>query len=99
MTIQRFVDDHFPGFVECLLVDADGCMHLFVEKAPVVSAANLSFDSGMPQPGHIACLVEAEWMDDLGRKLVRVSTEEPWDIESVGGKTSFTVLIEQVLRG
>jgi hypothetical protein len=43
-----------------------------------VSVANLSFDSAMPPPGHIAYLIEDEWMDELGRKLVRVSTEQPW---------------------
>lgn len=97
VTIQRFVDDHFPGFVECVLVDADGCSHLFVEKAPVVSAANLLIDSAMPQPGHVACVVEDEWKDELGRQLLRVSTEAPWDIESMEGKKSFIVLSEQVM--
>lgn len=24
VTIQRFVDDHFPGFVECIFTDSDG---------------------------------------------------------------------------
>lgn len=99
VTIQRFVDEHFPGFVECSLVDADGCEHRFIEKEPVVSAANLSSDSTLPQAGQIACVVEDEWMDDLGRKLVRVATDEPWGVESAEGETSFTVLREQVLRG
>jgi hypothetical protein len=60
VTIQRFVDDHFPGFVECVLVDSDDFKHQFVEKAPVVSSANLSLDSIFPQPGYIACVVQKE---------------------------------------
>jgi hypothetical protein len=98
VTIQRFIDDHFPGFVECSLVDSDGCEHQFVEKEPVVSAANLSFDSAFPQPGHIACVVHDEWMDEQGRKLVRVCTAKPWEVESVVGETNFTVLREQIVR-
>ncbi|MCE3606629.1 hypothetical protein LXA47_23950 [Massilia sp. P8910] len=60
MTIERFVDDDFPGLVEGVLVDSDECTHRFVEKAPVVGTANLSFDSAFPQPGYIACVVEEE---------------------------------------
>lgn len=35
--ITRFVDDSFPGFVECTFVDALGETHVFIEKVPVVS--------------------------------------------------------------
>jgi len=99
VTIQRFVDDSFPGFVECLLVDADGHEHHFVEKVPVVGAPELSFDSVFPQPGHIACVVQDEWIDERGRGLVRVDTQEPWRIESTAGATCFTVLLDQMARG
>lgn len=51
VTIVPFVDDHFPGFVECVLVDADGRRHEFIEKGPVVSAAKLQAGSVYPQPG------------------------------------------------
>jgi hypothetical protein len=30
ISVLRYVDDNFPGFVECLLVDADGREHHFV---------------------------------------------------------------------
>jgi hypothetical protein len=99
VTVQRLVDEHFPGFVECALVDSAGCEHQFVEKAPVVSTANLSLDSVFPQPGRIACVAQDEWIDELGRKLIRVDTVEPWNIASVAGETNFTVLREQVVRG
>jgi hypothetical protein len=54
--IESFVDDHQPGFVQCLLVDAHGHKHQFVEKVPVVSSNNLFADSNYPQPGgHRLC--------------------------------------------
>lgn len=97
--IRRFVDEHFPGFVESVFADAEGCEHQFIEKTPVVSTANLSSDSVMPERGYIACVVQDEWVDERGRQLVRVDTDEPWGVQSVAGKTTFVVLREQVVRG
>jgi hypothetical protein len=99
LEIRRFIDDAFPGFVECLLVDAEGCAHGFVEKAPVVSSATLSRESVFPQAAHIACVVQEEWTDERGRKLVRVATVEPWGMKSLEGKISFTLFREQLKRG
>ena len=98
VTIERFVDDNFPGWVECSLVDSDGCMHQFIEKAPVLSAEHLVPDSAFPRLGHIACLVKDEWIDELGRQLVRVGTVEPWGVESTAGEVSFTVLRDQIVQ-
>lgn len=97
VTIQRFVDDHFPGFVECVLSDSSGCKHQFVEKAPVVTSANLSLDSIFPQSGYIACVVQERWIDERGRELARVCTVEPWGVESIAGKSNFIVLREQIV--
>jgi hypothetical protein len=94
--IERFVDEHFPGFVECVLIDADGVRHEFVEKVPVVSKVGPMSDSHYPSPGYIGCIIEEEWVDELGRGLVRVSTIKPWSIESVTGATAFTVFNKQV---
>ena len=96
--IERFVDDHQPGFVECVLIDADGRRHEFIEKGPVVSAENLWLDSIYPQQGYVGCIIEDEWLDELGRRLARVNTGEPWSIESVAGETRFTVLDQQIVR-
>jgi len=98
VTIERFVDDEFPGFVECVLIDSDDCSHRFIEKAPVVSTAILSLASAFPQPGCIACVVEDEWTDERGRQLIRVNTINPWGIESTTGDTTFTVLHDQIGR-
>ncbi len=96
--VERFIDDHFPGFVECVLIDADGLRHEFIENAPVVSTADLSFNSIYPQPGYLGCTIESEWIDEFGRRLTRVSTEKPWSIESVAGEMIFTVFEQQIVR-
>lgn len=97
--IERVVDDHFPIWVACVLTDADGVRHEFVEKGPVVSTGELMSESHYPHLGHIGCVIEEEWVDKLGRSLVRVSTEKPWSIESVAGETRFTVLKERIFTG
>ena len=98
VTIERFVDDHFPGWVECSLVDSDDRRLQFIEKAPVVSAANLLPDGAFPHTGYIACLVQEEWIDERGRQLVRVDTAKPRGIESTAGEASFTVLRDQIVQ-
>lgn len=97
--IERLVDEHFPGFVGCVLIDADGLRHEFVEKVPVVSTIDLRPDSVYPQPGHIGCVIEEKWVDELGQCRVRVSTKLPWSVESVAGATTFTVFEKQISHG
>lgn len=96
--IERFVDEHQPGFVECRLVDADGRSHQFIEKLPIVTSANLWSDSSYPQAGTIACEIESESIDAAGRRLVQVSTERPWSVESTEGISRFLVLSSQVVQ-
>ena len=90
--ISRFVDDHFPGFVECALIDAEGVRHLFVEKAPIVSEEALVLASEYPRPGGIPCEIQREWQDLQSRLLVQVTTEHPCGVESVSGLSRFIVL-------
>lgn len=94
--IARFVDDHQPGFVECVLIDAAGTKHTFIEKGPVVSAANLTATSVYPQSGSIACEVQDEWQSTEGTSLARISTEQPWGVESQNGHTVFVVAKSQL---
>jgi hypothetical protein len=96
--ITRFVDDHQPGFVECILVDADGLQHTFVEKVPIISPNNLGPTSIYPCAGVVQCEVEEEWTDGAGRCLVRVNTDIPWHVESTEGVTRFVVLASQILH-
>ena len=96
--IVNFVDDHFPGFVECRLVDAQGQVHMFSEKVPVVSTEHLRKDSKYPCPGAIRCEIGSEYIDHAGRFLARINTERPDGVESTSGETQFVVLSSQVAR-
>ena len=94
--IVRFVDESFPGFVECHLNDASGQQHVFVDKVPVVTGVDLGPDSVYPQPGSIACEIFDRSTDAQGRELRKISTDRPWGIESISGAHSFVVLAEQL---
>ena len=96
--ITRFVDEEQPGFVESVLIDAQGRSHTFVEKAPVVTGQQLRPDSKYPVAGFIACVIEAELTDSSGRALASICTERPCRLESTTGETRFVVLASQVTR-
>jgi hypothetical protein len=98
IAIVRFVDEHQPGFVEYALRDAANKEHVFIEKVPVVTTENLTVTSDYPRPGVIDCVVEEQWTDSEGRSLVRVTTAQPWGVESTRGETSFIVLASQIVR-
>lgn len=94
--ILRFIDDSQPGWVERALRDAWGHNHLFREKAPVVSNANLDASTDYPQPGVIACEIIENWRDDAARVLIKIRTDKPWGCQSTDGVTCFDVLPEQL---
>lgn len=96
--IIKFIGDPQRGLVECRLVDVEGTVHVFIEKTEVVSVEPLSADSFFPRAGVMACDVQADIKDEKGRKLSRITTERPWHIKSVEGKSVFEVLSSQVLR-
>lgn len=96
ISITAFVDAGFPGWVECVMIDANGDLHQFVEKVPVISNENLRPDSGYPRDGSIVCRVITSWKDDFGRELSRVDTAQPWGVESKAGVTDFVVLSNSV---
>jgi len=91
--IVRFVDDAFPGFVECELIDAHGRRWLFVDKGPVVTTEYLTAHDSYPQPGVIACEV-------VGRAncIVQIDTTRPWSVESTEGQTRFQVTEESLVE-
>ena len=94
--ILRLIDTHQPGWVECLLVDAHGTRHLFVEKIPYVTEQDLWLESTYPADGSIDCEVLEAWKDKDGRSLIRVDTSRPWGVESKSGVTEFIVTSGQV---
>jgi hypothetical protein len=82
LQILRYVDDSFPGWVECQLFDAEGREHLFVEKVPVVASEDLDAESPSPQPTFVECTVLERSLRGDGRDLVTVDTDKPWGIVS-----------------
>jgi len=49
--ILRFVDDAFPGWVECELTDVSGLQHVFRDKVPIFTTEVLDANSIYPRPG------------------------------------------------
>jgi hypothetical protein len=81
--IVRFVDDYFPGIVECQFQDADGQLHSIVGKIPYFTVAQLWSDSEYPQPGEAECQLLGPSMNGA----VRISLAE----ETTDGKSEFVV--------
>lgn len=94
--ITRFLDESWPGYVECRLVDCAGEEWFFYEKVPVVAADGIHPNSKFPLPGFIACRVVEKSLQADGRDVVRIDTEIPWHIESTDGKTHFDVFADQL---
>ena len=94
--IQRYVDDHQPGWVECGLTDVHGRGWLFVEKVPVVSLEDLDAESNYPRPGLIACQVLERRAGADGREVVVIDTELPWHVAATTAQTRFEVRPEQL---
>ena len=95
--IMRFLKEDVPGWVECRLVDISGRVHLFHEKVPVVTAANLWSDTHYPQPGIVAAIVLKRNAQHSGQESLTVDTAEPWDIESTAGETIFEIGSHQLV--
>jgi hypothetical protein len=94
--IARFVDDHFPGFVECRVVDASGQERFIIDKVPLVTSEGLDADSVYPQPGTLPCQVVAKQQDDAGREVFTIDIEHPWHVETTTGETRFNVRADQL---
>jgi hypothetical protein len=95
--IVRFVDDSFPGWVECEFSDAHGHRHHLIDKWPIFTTEVLDAESKYPQPGTARCKLLRYWRDPQGREVVTITTALPFSIESVDGQTEFSVLRSQVV--
>jgi hypothetical protein len=95
--ITRFVNDAFPGFVECRFSDVDGKEWRIVEKIPVVTTDWLDAASQYPQKGIVGCQVTSRKYVD-GREVITVDTELPWHIDAVTGETKFDIRPEQLIE-
>ena len=96
ITITHFINAHQPGWVACELTDAQGAVHVFHEKVPVVTQMPLGENSSYPQEGVIACTLLSSYTDAAGNNIVTVNTATPWAIESIEGTTHFEVFASQL---
>ena len=88
--IVRWTDDHFPGWVEARLVDADGREWRFEDKVPVFSTEPLTATTSYPVAGAIRCEIVAE-DQKVGRTAI--DTSSPDGITAVDGVTTrFSVI-------
>jgi hypothetical protein len=93
--IIRYVDDGFPGWVECEFADVDGRNHTIVDKVPAFTTDVLDSTSSYPRTGRMACKVVEERQDDQGREVVHITTD-PYGIVSTEGLSDFVVLRAQL---
>ena len=96
--IVKYIDDSFPGWVECKLIDAWGELCFFETKVPIVSHQSIDQNSKFPQDGEIGCESQKRWRDENGREIVTIDTEKPWDIESRDRRCRFDVLPVQLIN-
>jgi hypothetical protein len=87
--IVQFVDDSFPGWVECHFADAAGRVHTLVDKYPMFTAQMLDAHSQYPQLGEVKCEVLDRNQDGHRGELVRIRMV---GIESTEGLSEFVVL-------
>lgn len=87
VNVLRIIDDSFPVFVECELIDCHGTHHYFIDKLPVVS----EYDAVPPCIGAIRCTV----MENKENTVV-IDTSLPDDIASTNGAYQFEVYQNQV---
>lgn len=93
--ITRIWDlDWYPGFAECVLVDALGAEHRFQDKIPVFSPRDLAPEE-IPCAGMLRCTIAGENPDGT----LTVNTKFPDDIESAAGERLFRVRPNQLAGG
>lgn len=92
VSITRYLsDDPQPGLVECELIDAQGQCWRFVDKSAIFSSEELTTHKVYPRPGVIAGVIIRRRQNEVGREVVLIDTERPWDVESVDGTKCFEV--------
>ncbi|WP_254513153.1 hypothetical protein [Anatilimnocola floriformis] len=85
--------------IDCEFVDADGHLHTLRDKVPVLTVEWLDESIDLPRPLLVDCVVLAQWQDEQGRQLVRISTAEPYWIESTEDLSEFVVEATQLQIG
>ncbi len=96
LKIIRFVDDGQPGIVEAELLDAEGSLHRFIDKAPIFTSEKLSRLSAYPRPGDARCRVLERFYGADARRLARITLRRPDDLKSTEGISIFVVRESQL---
>lgn len=94
--IVRMVDPHYPGFVECELVDVDGVRWSIVDKVPVVTLEDLDERSSYPRSVELACTVLERFRSPEGIELALIDIGSPWGLQASDGETTFEVRVDQL---
>ncbi|NIK56953.1 hypothetical protein [Kribbella shirazensis] len=84
-------DEPVPGWVEVEFRDADGVSHTLADKAPIFST-DLTRVREYPVDVLVACEVVAVHGD-----RIRITTERPWGVCTVEGRTEFVVHAHQLV--
>jgi hypothetical protein len=90
--IIEYTDDHFPGWVRCVFIDAYERQHEVCEKVPIVSWENIVATTVLPLRGYLA----GEIVSQNGN-IVCFNLEKPYYIESTDGESIFHVLEKQII--
>ena len=98
VTIDKFISDDQPGFVECSFTDAWGKQHIVHDKVPIFTDQYLDARSKYPQNGVIACEIVKELKDKDGRLVFTVDTARPWGVDTIEGLTRFDLLEAQIIE-
>jgi len=94
--ISRFVDDGFPGWVECEFVDAEGIRQTIIDKVPIFTNAMLDATSQYPQTGIIQCSVLKQWKDERGQELARIRIAQTHFVDTPDELAEFVVFSSQL---
>jgi hypothetical protein len=94
--IVAFVDESFPGFVQCAFTDAEGTRHTFIEKVPVVTTEELWNHSTYPQSGTVACERVQMVRDASGRQIARITIDVCDSLDSHRYDATYIVLQSQL---
>ena len=75
-----------------------GSGHSVQEKIPIVTEKYLDANSELPQNGIIACEICKDWIDKDGKRILTVSKEKPWGVETIQGLNKFDFFKEQLME-
>ncbi len=83
--------DRYPGWAECIMIDAFGVEHRFRDKIPVFYSPELTPDM-LPCDGIIRCVILNE-----NAGIIQIDTKLPDQVESITGEHIFFVSLNQLL--